>query len=293
MGDKGWRTHPSETLHVSPGFSVEGFDHDSTPGWKGGEDEAVEEMTRRGKDLYDLQERLFAEAKTAGGTRSVLLVLQGMDTAGKGGIVGNVVGMVSPYGTQVRAFGAPTEEERKHHYLWRIENSLPLPGRIAVFDRSHYEQVLVVRVENIEPPEVWGTHYDEINAFEARVAETGTTIVKCALMVSPEEQLRRLEDRLEDPSKYWKYNPKDIDKRENWDAYMAAYQDIFTRCSTELAPWHAIPADKKWYARLAITELLTTALEGLNPAWPPADFDVEAEKARVAALQGRSVPQER
>jgi PPK2 family polyphosphate:nucleotide phosphotransferase len=287
MGDHGtWTTHPSEALRVRPDFSVAGFDHNSSPGWKGGEDDAVDEMAKRGRDLYDLQERLFAEAKTAGGTRSVLLVLQGMDTAGKGGIVGHVVGIVNPYGVQVRAFGAPTEEERKHHYLWRIENSLPLPGRIAVFDRSHYEQVLVVRVENIEPPEVWGTHYDEINAFEAKVAAGGIAIVKCALMVSPDEQLRRLEARLDDPSKYWKYNPKDIDKRACWDDYMAAYQDIFDRCSTDIAPWYAIPADKKWFVRLAIAELLTTALEGLAPKWPPAGFDVEAEKARIRALQG-------
>jgi PPK2 family polyphosphate:nucleotide phosphotransferase len=279
-----WRTHPSEKLRVKPGFTLEGFDHHSSPGWHGGEDDAIDEMARRGKDLYDLQEKLFAEAKTADGNRAVLLVLQGMDTSGKGGIVGHVVGVISPYGTQVRAFGAPTEEERQHHYLWRIENSLPLPGRVGVFDRSHYEQVLVVRVENIEPPETWGQHYDEINAFEEKVAAAGTTILKCALLVSPEEQLKRLEARLDDPSKYWKYNPMDIDKRAAWDQYMDAYQDVFDRCSTDTAPWYAIPADHKWFARLAITELLTSALEGLNPQWPPADFDVEAEKARVAAL---------
>ncbi|MBN2176068.1 MAG: polyphosphate kinase 2 family protein [Demequinaceae bacterium] len=287
MGDKGkWATHPSERLRVRPGFAIEGFDHRSSPGWKGDEGDAVDEMKRRGQDLYDLQEKLFAEAKTAGGTRSVLLVLQGMDTAGKGGIVGHVVGMVNPYGTQVRAFGCPTEEERKHHYLWRIENSLPLPGRIGVFDRSHYEQVLVVRVENLEPPEEWGQHYDEINAFEEKVAASGTAIVKCALMVSPEEQLRRLKDRLDDPSKYWKYNPQDIDKRAAWDQYMEAYQDVFDRCSTDIAPWYAIPADHKWFARLAIAELLTSTLEGLAPQWPPADFDVAEEQTRIGALKG-------
>jgi PPK2 family polyphosphate:nucleotide phosphotransferase len=285
MSSGTWHTHPSEKLRVNSGFSLADFDHHSSPGWHGGEDDAIHEMEHRGKDLYDLQEKLFAEAKTAGGTRSVLLVLQGMDTAGKGGIVGHVVGIINPYGTQVRAFGAPTEEERKHPYLWRIENSLPLPGRVGVFDRSHYEQVLVVRVENLEPPEVWGQHYDEINEFEARIAAAGTTIVKCALLVSPKEQLDRLEARLDDPAKYWKYNPKDIDKRASWDQYMEAYQDIFDRCSTDIAPWYAIPADHKWFARLAITELLTTALEGLAPEWPPADFDVATEKARVAALR--------
>jgi PPK2 family polyphosphate:nucleotide phosphotransferase len=286
MGSEGgWTHHPSERLRVGPGFSLADVDHRSSPGWHGGAAEGVAQMEKRGRVLYDLQERLFAEAKTAGGTRSVLLVLQGMDTAGKGGIVGHVVGIVNPYGIQVRAFGVPTEEERKHHYLWRVENSLPRPGRIGAFDRSHYEQVLCVRVEKLEPPEVWRTHYDEINEFEARVAASGTTIVKCALMVSPEEQLERLAARLDDPSKYWKYNPMDIDKRAAWDEYMAAYQEIFDRCSTDIAPWYAIPADHKWFARLAVTELLTSALEGLAPEWPAADFDVDAEKARVKALK--------
>jgi len=287
MGHDGrWTTHPTEKLRVNPGFTIEGFDHDSSPGWKGGEDDGVDEMERRGRDLYDLQEMLYARVKSGDDDRSVLLVLQGMDTAGKGGIVGHVVGMVNPYGTQVRAFGAPTEEERKHHYLWRIENALPIPGRIGVFDRSHYEQVLVVRVENLEPPEVWGTHYDEINEWEDKVAARGTTIVKCSLMVSPEEQLERLAERVERPDKYWKYNPHDIDKRLCWDEYMASYQDVFDRCSTDLAPWYAIPADKKWFARLAVTELLTSALEGLDLSWPEADFDVDVEKARIDSLRG-------
>jgi PPK2 family polyphosphate:nucleotide phosphotransferase len=279
-----WHTHPSDILRVRPGFSINDFDHSSSPGWHGDQDAAIDELAERGKDLYDLQEKLFASAKEGGDTRSVLLVLQGMDTAGKGGIVGHVVGLVNPYGVSIRAFGPPTEEERKHPYLWRVENSLPTPGKIGVFDRSHYEQVLVVRVEKIEPPEVWGKHYDEINRFEAKVAAAGTTIVKCALMVSPKEQLGRLESRLDDPSKYWKYNPKDIDKRASWQEYMESYQDIFDRCSTDVAPWYAIPADHKWYTRLAVTELLISALEGLNPDWPPATFDVEAEKARVKAL---------
>lgn len=244
-------------------------------------------MRRRGEDLAELQEQLFAEAK-GGGSRSLLLVLQGMDTAGKGGIVGHVVGMVNPHGTAVRGFGVPTEEERAHHYLWRIRNALPRPGIIGVFDRSHYEEVLVVRVHELIPPDAVEARYAELNAFEEEVAAAGTTIVKCALLISPQEQLRRLEARLDDPSRFWKYNPRDLDERALWDDYAEAYQDALTRCSTERAPWYAIPADHKWYARLAVTELLASALESLDLEWPAATFDVAAEKARIAALRAES-----
>ena len=282
--DREWRESPSDTLRVGPGFSVSDFDCASTPGFTGDEDHAEHLMARRGKALSNLQEQLFAEGRSDG-TRSVLLVLQGMDTSGKGGIVRHVVGMVDPQGVEHQSFGVPTDEEKSHHYLWRIENSLPTPGHIGVFDRSHYEDVLVVRVHNFVEPAVWGERYEEINAWEAKVAASGTRIVKCALMVSKTEQLSRLAERLERPDKYWKYNPHDLDEREHWEAYMEAYQAAFDKCSTVIAPWHAIPADNKWFARLAITELLTEALEGLGLAWPAADFDVEAEKKRVAALK--------
>lgn len=281
--DREWRESPADTLRVGAGFSVADFDCASTPGFTGDEGNAEDLMSHRGKTLSDLQERLFAEGRSDG-TRSVLLVLQGMDTAGKGGIVRHVVGMVDPQGVQHRSFGVPTEEELAHHYLWRIDNALPNAGHIGVFDRSHYEDVLVVRVHNYVEPAVWGVRYDEINAWEAKVAAAGTRIVKCALMVSKPEQLNRLAERLERPDKYWKYNPHDLDEREHWEAYMDAYQAAFDRCSTETAPWHAIPADNKWFARLAVTELLTQSLEGLNLGWPAADFDVEAEKARVAGM---------
>jgi PPK2 family polyphosphate:nucleotide phosphotransferase len=211
-----------------------------------------------------------------------------MDTSGKGGIVRHVVGMVDPQGVKHRSFGVPTDEEKQHHYLWRIENSLPTAGQIGVFDRSHYEDVLVVRVHNYVSPSVWEQRYDEINAWEAKVAASGTRIVKCALMVSKAEQLNRLEERVARPDKHWKYNPKDLDEREHWDSYMDAYQAVFDRCSTDIAPWHAIPTDNKWFARLAVTELLTRALDGFDLGWPVADFDVDAEKARVADLRARA-----
>jgi PPK2 family polyphosphate:nucleotide phosphotransferase len=287
MGKKNheWRDSPSETLRVSAGFSIADLDCGSTPGFTGDEYQAASLMERRGKELSDLQERLFAEGRS-GGTRSVLLVIQGMDTAGKGGIVRHVVGLVDPQGVQHHSFGVPTEEEKAHNYMWRIDNALPTPGQIGVFDRSHYEDVLVVRVHNYVEPAVWGKRYDEINAWEAKVVASGTRIVKCALMVSKEEQLNRLEERLDQSDKYWKYNPHDLDERGYWDAYMEAYQAAFDRCSTDVAPWHAIPADRKWFARLAVTELLTQALEDMNVNWPAAKFDVLAEKQRVAALRG-------
>ncbi len=285
--DRTWHASPTETLKVREGFTVEDFDCAGTPGFLGDEKDGERFMADRGETLDTLQEQLFAEGRS-GGTRSVLLVLQGMDTAGKGGIVRHVLGMVDPQGVHHTSFGVPTEEERSHHYLWRIERALPSAGKIGVFDRSHYEDVLVVRVHNLVEPPVWGERYDQINAWEQRRIDEGTRIVKCALMVSPEQQLKRLAERLERPDKHWKYNPGDIDERAHWGAYMDAYQAVFDRCSTQAAPWFAIPADNKWFARLAVTELLTHALEGLELQWPAADFDVESEKARVAALSHKA-----
>ncbi len=282
--DREWRELPSHTLRVNEGFSLTDVDCASSPGFTGDENDATDLMDHRGRDLSDLQERLFAEGRSEG-TRSVLLVIQGLDTAGKGGIVRHVIGMVDPQGVQHHSFGVPTEEEKAHDYLWRIDNALPTPGHIGVFDRSHYEDVLVVRVHNYVEPAVWGARYDEINAWEAKVVASGTRIVKCALMVSKPEQLNRLEARLERPDKYWKYNPHDLDERGHWDDYMEAYQAVFDRCSTEAAPWYVIPADNKWFARLAVTEILTQALEGMDLGWPAAEFDVTAERQRIAQLR--------
>jgi PPK2 family polyphosphate:nucleotide phosphotransferase len=286
-GKDGWHHSPSDELRVMEGFSLADFDPGATPGWHGNKAHAVAEMDRRGADLEALQEQLFARGKE-GDRRSALLVIQGIDTAGKDGIVSHVVGLVNPMGVKITSFGVPTEQERKHNYLWRIRNALPSPGLVGVFDRSHYEQALVVRVHNLVPQATWETYYDQFNVFEAEVAAAGTTVVKCALLISPEEQLKRLEARLDDPSKYWKYNPKDLDERGRWNEYQAAYQAIFDRCSPATAPWFAIPADRKWYARLAVTEILATAMEGLGLTWPAATFDVAAEKARIASLDPRA-----
>lgn len=255
----------------------------SAPGYPGkGKQDAAERMAEIAPTLTDLQERLFANGREDPNARRVLVVLQGMDTAGKGGIVKHVFGLVDPQGIQLKAFKAPTPEELQHDFLWRIEQALPAAGMIGIFDRSQYEDVLVVRVNNLVAEDVWSKRYDAINEFESRLAEAGTTIIKCFLHLSPEEQKKRLAKRLEDPSKYWKYNPGDIDVRAQWDAYSDAYAAALEKCNTDAAPWFVVPSDRKWYRNWAITQLLLEHLQALDLQWPAADFDVKAELKRVA-----------
>jgi PPK2 family polyphosphate:nucleotide phosphotransferase len=278
-----WTHEPHDYLVFGEGDKVANIDTSATPGFKGKKSDAAELQPERNERFAQLQEMLYAGSRGADDNRSLLLVLQGMDTAGKGGITKHVVGAANPQGIRYTGFGVPTEEERKHNYLWRIRRALPPAGHIGVFDRSHYEDVLVVRVHNIVPPEVWGKRYDEINRFEKKLVDDGTTIIKVAMFVSLDEQKARLSERLERPDKYWKYNPADVDERLLWPSYQEAYQAMLERTSTDYAPWHVVPCDRKWYSRLAILELLIEALEGLNLSWPPADFDVKAEKKRLAS----------
>lgn len=280
-GDE-WGREPHRVLRVRPGFSLAGFDADATPGWAAGKGAGKRRMKRRGEVLAELQEKLFAHGRT-GGDRSVLLVLQGMDTAGKGGIVRHVVGMVDPQGVALTSFGVPSEEEARHHFLWRVRKALPRPGLIGVFDRSHYEDVLVPRVRGLVDPEVWQGRYEEITEFEDEVVAGGTAVIKVLLVVSPGEQAERLRRRLRRPDKHWKYDPGDIDARHLWPSYEGAYEDLLERTSTDAAPWFAVPADHKWYARLAVTELLVHTLEGLRLDWPVVDLDVDGELARLEA----------
>jgi PPK2 family polyphosphate:nucleotide phosphotransferase len=271
----------AETLRVRPGFRFADVDTRSTPGFDGRKTDGVAALAAGAERLSELQERLFADAKTGG--RSVLLVVQGMDTAGKGGVMRHVVGAVDPQGVRITAFKAPTPEEQQHDFLWRIRNALPHAGQIGVFDRSHYEDVLVVRVHELVPRAVWQRRYGTINRFERSVVAEGCVIVKVMLHVSRQEQKKRLMRRLERPDKYWKYNPGDVDERARWDAYQEAYASALTKCSTDEAPWYVVPADRKWYARWAVQQLLLGALEDVDPRWPPATYDVEHEKARLAA----------
>ena len=278
----GWFTPAAEALRACAVGPIASFDPESTPGFDGDKESGSELLASRGQDLADLQELLYANGRS-GDHRSVLLVLQGMDTAGKGGIVRHVGGLVDPQGLSIKGFGKPTPEELQHDFLWRIHKALPPAGRIGVFDRSHYEDVLPVRVHNLVPKAEWEKRYDLINQFESELVAGGTTIIKCCLVVSKDEQKARLAERLDRPDKYWKYNPGDIDERAHWDAYLEAYQDIFELTDKDSAPWFVIPANRKWFARLAVCELLTTTLAGLALDWPKADFDVEAEKKRLAA----------
>jgi PPK2 family polyphosphate:nucleotide phosphotransferase len=276
-----WTHEPHVHLEFKPGDSVAALDTHATPGFKGSKDDAPDLQDERNERYAELQELLYANSR-AGDNRKLLLVLQGMDTAGKGGIVKHVVGAGNPQGIKYASFGKPTEEELAHDFLWRIEKQLPTAGHLGVFDRSHYEDVLIVRVHDLVPPDVWDKRYELINDFEKRLVNDGTTIIKVAMFVSLDEQKKRLSKRLDRPDKYWKYNPADIDERLLWPKYQEAYQAMLERTSTDYAPWHMIPCDRKWYSRLAITELLIEALEGFDLTWPPADFDVDAEKKRLA-----------
>jgi PPK2 family polyphosphate:nucleotide phosphotransferase len=264
-------------------LSLASIDPRSTPGFDGSKADGKAALEAGAKELSDLQERLFAARVGSGEHRSVLLVVQGMDTSGKGGIMRHVVGQVDPQGVQIHAFKTPTAEEKGEHFLQRIRRQLPEPGKIGVFDRSHYEDVLIARVRTLVPLGTIEGRYGEINRFEEEVVASGTRIVKVMLHISRDEQKERLQSRLDDPSKYWKFNPGDIDERLLWDDYQAAYERAIIRTSTDIAPWHVVPADRKWFARLEVQRLLTEALKAIDPQWPAADFDVEAEKERLAA----------
>ena len=211
----------------------------------------------------------------------MLLILQAMDTAGKGGIVTHVMGAMDPQGVQMKSFKAPTPEEKSYDFLWRIEKEVPAAGMVGVFDRSHYEDVLIHRVHRWASPEELERRYAAINEFEARQVAAGTKIVKVMLYISRDEQKDRLLARLDEPAKLWKYSSNDLKERAFWSDYMDAYQKAFEKTSTEPAPWYVVPANKKWYARIAVQQLLLDALEGFKLRWPVPDLDVEVERELV------------
>jgi PPK2 family polyphosphate:nucleotide phosphotransferase len=246
-----WTHEPHRHLAFKQGDSVAEIKTNATPGFKGSKSDAQDLQAERNERFAELQEMLYA-ASRAGDNRKILLVLQGMDTAGKGGIVKHVVGSGNPQGIKYASFGKPTEEELAHDFLRRIEKQLPTAGHIGVFDRSHYEDVLIVRVHDLVPPDVWGKRYELINDFEKRLVSDGTTIIKVAMFVSLDEQKKRLSERLDRPDKYWKYNPADIDERLLWPRYQEAYQAMLERTSTEYAPWHVIPCYRARSTRLIL-----------------------------------------
>ena len=247
----------------------------ATPGVKS-RAAAAKDVVRLRPELTQLQEKLFANGKVFG-HGGVLLVLQGMDASGKDGTVKHVVGQVNPSGCRITSFGAPTNEELAHDFLWRVTNALPTAGQLAVFNRSHYEDVLIVRVHDLVPRAVWSRRYARINAWEKRVATSGTSIVKVMLHISPKEQKARLVERLQDPTKHWKIGTADLPERHLWGNYQEAYLAALTKCSTDTAPWYVVPADRKWYRDWAISQLLVETMRDLNLGWPtPEGVDLKA-----------------
>ncbi|MFM9372527.1 PPK2 family polyphosphate kinase [Streptomyces sp. Da 82-17] len=271
-----------DLLRVPEGERVDlsAYDSRAKPGAPDGKKAGTEATARMAAVLSDLQERLFA-ASTGGDRRRLLLVLQGMDTSGKGGTVKHVIGLFNPSGCRIKAFKAPTAEERGHPFLWRIAQALPQPGEIGIFDRSHYEDVLIARVRELAPRPQLGRRYGQINRFEKNLVEDGVTVVKCFLHIGYEEQRRRLLRRLDRPDKQWKFDPSDIAERTRWPAYQEAYELVLERCSTAWAPWYVVPADRKWYRNWAVSTLLKEHLEALDPQYPEAEFDVAACRERL------------
>ncbi|MYW00973.1 polyphosphate kinase 2 family protein [Streptomyces sp. SID3343] len=266
-----------------PGGPVElsAIDPRGTPNFPGDKDEALADIAAMAPQLAELQERLYAQAVAGGARRRLLVVVQGMDTSGKGGTVKHVIGQFNPSGCHIHAFKAPTEEELAHPFLWRVKEQVPGPGLIGVFDRSHYEDVLIARVRNLVPRSVWARRYGTINRFEQGLAKDEVTVVKLFLHISFEEQKERLLARLDNPDKHWKFNPADIDERSVWSDYRQAYEAALEKCDSDATPWYVVPSDRKWYRNWAISRLLLEHLVELDPRYPEATFDVEAERKRL------------
>lgn len=255
-----------DELRVKPGTKVDlsKLDPSDGHGWKKGR--AQSETAKQLARLSDLQDRLWAEAK-----RSVLIVLQGIDAAGKDGTIQKVMDAFNPQGCVVAAFKVPTPEELAHDYLWRVHKVVPGKGVIGIFNRSHYEDVLVVRVHKLVPRSVWSKRYAEINEFERLLTDNGTTIVKFFLHIDKEEQRKRFQSRFDDPTKRWKFSMADLEERKFWDDYQAAFQDALSKTSTPNAPWYVIPANHNWARDLAVSSILAETIAELKPAYPAAD----------------------
>lgn len=315
-----WTTDPRTLLRVGPDLHLDAVDRAATPGWSGSEADAATYTTAITPLLGALQERLFAAAQSgmaalpAGANSStgplalspttspassstdspapptphspvnrVLVVAQGLDTAGKGGLARHVMALVDPQGVSLTAFKVPTAEERAHHFLWRVRRALPPAGHIGFFDRSHYEDLLVPTVNGDLPPAERAARLADVRAFESELLSGGTTLVKVCLMVSYAEQGKRLLERVDRPDKRWKYSPADMEARSRWDDYQRVYADLLRDSSWPEAPWYVIPADRKWYARLAVTEILLRTLAAQPWPWPEAGYDVDAERAAIRA----------
>lgn len=253
------RLEPGRPIRLGDSPTTAGIFHDDRK-------QAEREFGRLRKKIALLQHRLYSEGK-----QGLLVVFQAMDAGGKDGTIRRIFEGVNPQGAQVTSFKVPSKEELAHDYLWRIHKAVPRKGMIRVFNRSHYEDVLVVRVENIVPEPIWRRRYDEINSFEKHLSDNGTRILKFYLHISKDEQRERFQERLDDPTKNWKFSRDDLEKRKLWVEYQAAYEDALNRCTTEWAPWYAIPADQKWYRNLAIARVLHATLVDMDPRFPASE----------------------
>lgn len=263
-----------DTYRVTPGQPVN-LSEWSTDDARVDRPAAEARLAENTDTLQKLQYRLFAEKQ-----RSLLVVLQAMDAGGKDSTIRGVFGPLNPQGVRVKAFGRPTDYELSHDFLWRVHQHTPRQGFIQVFNRSHYEDVLIARVNELVPQQVWSERYDIINAFEQSLHQAGTEIIKIYLHLSKDRQREKLAERVKQPHKLWKFEPADFETRRKWDDYALAYNDALTRCATVAAPWHIVPADRKWYRLLVVSEILRDALERIDPKFPEPRFD-QAEAQRI------------
>ena len=271
-------------FRIAPGRRIRLEDFDPAETGKYNKSEAYEKLEELRDKMNDLQQRLFAERR-----RSLLICLQALDAGGKDGVIKHVIGSMNPEGCHVANFKEPTQQELAHDFLWRIEPQTPGKGEVAIFNRSHYEDVLIVRVHDLVPKAIWSQRYDQINCFEERLVSNDTRILKFFLHISKEEQLKRFEQRLDDPAKRWKISESDYAEREYWDDYLRAYEDAIARCNSDEAPWFIIPANHKWFRDLAISEIVVSTMESMNFQVPKPTVDIEEirRKYHSAASEGK------
>ncbi|MBW3087395.1 polyphosphate kinase 2 family protein [Bifidobacterium sp. 82T24] len=278
-----WSKHPSTRLRFGDGVTdLADAKGGSTPGFHATSEEGERFIQLSATEIARYQSLLYANG-AKGGHRRLLIVLQGMDASGKGGIVRHVFRQVNPMGVHYHGFGKPTDEEASHDFLWRIRRELPKDGWISIFDRSHYEDVVMPHVYGTMAEDAWRPRYDTIRRFEKELVADGCAIIKIFLVVSRDAQRKQFLERLDDPTKYWKFDVSDLDARERWDDYMAAWQEVFEQTSTDYAPWYIVPADNRWYSRAVASELLRVTLKSMELNWPAADFDIGEARRRLDA----------
>jgi len=274
----------SKRFRIPEGNKVKLKDFD--PGFTDGHENkksALAKIEKLQQRMDELQFKLYAEQN-----RSLLICLQSTDAGGKDGVVRNVIGSMNPQGCRVVSFKEPSKEELSHDFLWRIEHQAPKRGEVVIFNRSHYEDVLIVRVHDLVPKKVWSQRYEQINAFEQRLVANDTHILKFFLHISKEEQLQRFKQRLDDPARYWKISEADYQEREYWKDYESAYEEVLSKCSTDIAPWFVIPSDHKWFRNLAVSQIIVDAMENLDIKLPKPTVDVAEMRRKYHALEGKS-----